>query len=716
MTITYGGIPLGQPSPAVAAFVDAHPMDLQKPANFERTAFTQAQEERFQKVRLNHLYWPVGATRWAHAECLANQRTIRDLRLMAYTSASPNRFVALPFTMDDGMGGTLTTSLYMLPPRPLNTMAGGEFWLLELVDARFFWWEVAANISIDEGTTTWAQLIAAIGTALGITITLDTISPAYLTPAASLVEPYAPLPVLLDLAVQAIGHRLIRNLSGAVRTQTPTTARTAQNAQLATAMKRAKAAGGSFSFDATRANDLPGRVPASVTVTFPRTDNDVPSLVPYAITKTLTGLAISEYGPTIGHAGTKIIPSTAVARFLATVLVNPGELDLAARVIAEDWYRWQLAKVNARYDGIYPWPADGFTDHIEWSSLPGAASTRVQRPEENALRLHQSGSENVSIIYNPTIVYDVVNNVLKVYNSVTNVWVSFCPCDPPPPDSCVTVDCCPDYCIPLILCVTSINEDCGSDSSNIPPDFTLTWNGSYWYGESTFGDFVYTFKLECIDGAWRFTMTITAGRAVHEVQVWEAGDLTIDCGPPLSIQAPGAETYGGRCTLDWSIDVCTTGETVTVGCCEDPVAATLHAHLDAVSGASCLNDVDIDLPFVPGSGLYGGGEWTGVSGTLGCGSIVCVRVLCAPTGTGGFHWEFALVCCAPGTTADVAFVPGNNTMGSNTMMGTNGSFPTNLDTEQCGPVELSGVATMSPTGAFDTCTANGDTVRITITE
>lgn len=386
--ITYGGIVLGQPTPAVAAFVDAHPLDLQKPQNFDRTVWTEAQEDRYGNVRLNHLYWPVGASRWAFASCLATQGMLRDIRRQAYPSTSPNRYTALPFTMTDGMGGTLTTSLFMLPARPLNTMAGGEFYLLELVDERYFWWEVAASLFLDPGFTTWAELIGEIATALDITIATDTISTAYLTPAAALVQPYAPLPILLDLAAQTIGHRVVRTLTGAVKTQTAATARALQNAQLATAIKRCKAAGGNFAFDANRTNDLAGRVPASVTVTFPKTVDDVASDEPYTIAKTLVSLTLPTYGQTKGHPGTKTLANLTAAPFEGMDVTPTNETDLQALATqaAKDFYGWQLAKVNARYDGIHPWPVDAFSD-LEWSSLPGGASTRVQRPEEMTLSL-----------------------------------------------------------------------------------------------------------------------------------------------------------------------------------------------------------------------------------------------------------------------------------------------------------------------------------------
>jgi hypothetical protein len=174
---------------------------------------------------------------------------------------------------------------------------------------------------------------------------------------------------------------------------------------------------------------------------------------------------------------------------------------------------------------------------------------------------------------------------------------------------------------------------------------------------------------------------------------------------------------GFHCTFDWSIDVCTTGATVTVGCCANPIAATLHANLDALVGAACMDGQDVELTFVPGSDLYGGGTWSGCTGDLGgsCGKVridaICQYYPPSPT---GYYWTIALFCAGAAVPcAEASFIA--NTLMGGSLTGTGGPQPSQLDVEDCDPIELQGDVTINLSQTAS-CAADGDTVRVTITE
>lgn len=195
-------------------------------------------------IRLNSYYDPWGASRWSTAYVLTHQAGLDDIRELVYGDEG-DEYNALEFKIDDNAGAitgqttsTLETDLYMLPAMPLaapalsDTDPGQQIYLLVLVDSRYFFWEKAATISITEGTTTWAQLYASIATALGITITVDTIPAAYLKPSAALEANYDYLPLLLDWVAASVGQRVVRRLDGTFKALNATSALTLQAEQV----------------------------------------------------------------------------------------------------------------------------------------------------------------------------------------------------------------------------------------------------------------------------------------------------------------------------------------------------------------------------------------------------------------------------------------------------------------------------------------------------
>ncbi len=395
--ISYAGIALAQNDLPVAAtareaLASADLCDFAELSGPAQNNATWPPGGRSRPVRLGSLWWPWGAARFAYAHVLATDNELAQIRPLVY-GTSTTLFRPQTFTMDDARTGRrISTSLYLLPPKPLDQIAGNNgLSLLTLVDARFYWWEATpVDIEVTPGQTTWAQLIASIAAALGVTITTDTIAAAYLYPSAAFTSRYEFLPPLLDAALVNTGQRLVRKLDGTLITQDPLTAKKSQDAQLAS---WTKSKGGQYLFDASeRPHDLQGLVPSAVLVEFPRQDSGVPNDPnPYTVTTTLSSLALPEYHGIAGHVGTELLTETAIAYYIAGTLQNGTELTALAKQAATDFYRWRLGRQFIRFLGIDPYTLEALSDHVEWLSRGDECSTWVRRgPYGNALAAAES--------------------------------------------------------------------------------------------------------------------------------------------------------------------------------------------------------------------------------------------------------------------------------------------------------------------------------------
>lgn len=242
-------------------------------------------DQRLRPIKIGSLWWPQGATRWAVGHFLGTESQLAAIRTALGYSDAGFTLGPSPLILSDGTN-TIAADMWMLPPRPLfqnpmnpvlsptnsvmpitkwllpisynslpldafgNSTAppGEQLYLLSFVDERYFWWQKTSHVSLTIGTTTWANLISAIGTDLGKTITTDSISPDYGTPGDSFLAYLEFLPVILDMAAFAIGQRVVRGLDGSVKLQNAGTALASVNTQLAAATSPL-CGGGIFAFD-----------------------------------------------------------------------------------------------------------------------------------------------------------------------------------------------------------------------------------------------------------------------------------------------------------------------------------------------------------------------------------------------------------------------------------------------------------------------------------
>lgn len=270
MSATYGGVPLATSTPALRDWLAANYAlaDLVPFRAWSQQArlFPSPFDFRRRPVKINSLWWPTGASRWATGFFLVCEQDLEAIRALAYAD---DTYQPLTLSLPDGTY-TVETDLWMLPALPLAQVSEGtstawtlpespvyldagetvrqaNLYLLPLVDDRYFWWERAADIDVDEGTTTWAGLISSIGTALGVTIEHESVAAAYLTPLEELGSRYHALPLVLDAVAAGIGCRVVRGLDGTVTLQRAAAALESQETQLAIGYPRR--AGGLLALD-----------------------------------------------------------------------------------------------------------------------------------------------------------------------------------------------------------------------------------------------------------------------------------------------------------------------------------------------------------------------------------------------------------------------------------------------------------------------------------
>jgi hypothetical protein len=334
-------------------------------------------------VEANVLRWPTNcASRYAIFHGMVSDSQLALIRAAVY-GGSGSSYTSGLFVMDDGLS-RISTQLFLLPPRPLAQLSGPPgWWLITLVDDRFFWWFRGAQITVNPGVTAWTDLYSQIGAALGVTITPDAVSASYLTPAADFGQAYQDLPLMLDAVCYACGQRLVRGLDGTVVTQNATTAAASVAVQLARVNSTTGPqgrAGGVLALLPPYPDDINADLPSSVTVTCPGANFGTPEPVPVVYTVTLASLALAEAGSAIGFNGTKVFRTSAVADFQGGITpANNAQLQALANQIATDYYRWALSRLDLVLTGAWPWTAEGMSERIEWQQNNQAISTRILR-------------------------------------------------------------------------------------------------------------------------------------------------------------------------------------------------------------------------------------------------------------------------------------------------------------------------------------------------
>lgn len=376
-----------------------------------------------QQVRIGEWYYPNTAGRWSVFRGLATSAMVKAML------AETGGYQAKTFTMranplsPNNPGNvlstyTVSTSMYMLPPRPLAEHGGGldGLYLVTLVDGRYLWQNTPATLKVNKDTT-WAGLISTLATVLGVTISVSSIDSVYGQP-----EPDSQLwttaeeaPILLDAIAASIGRVLVRNLDGTYSLLTAAESLTRVTANRGVASAVVRTAGGDIFYSGTQlpvGNLSPSRnaaIPATVNVHFPKYvtgDDPVPHFInqrtegpqrpsawfeeAYGGVHTVAVPVASGGAVVSGLSGTGsyTIRTTAKAFLsgeIATTPINNSGVNALAMQLAKDYFDWQVASaLDETYPGTLALSPEGF-HNIVWtySARRQQASTRVIKSEWN---------------------------------------------------------------------------------------------------------------------------------------------------------------------------------------------------------------------------------------------------------------------------------------------------------------------------------------------
>ncbi len=375
--ITYAGIALTPPTdPDVIAYLDRwyalnylneHMHPAYQAHGMSRLPVPTPPQRR--PPRPGVLSWPTGASRWGEFHEFVSYDQLVSIR----TAVGDANLDVHDLTMTDGAGGSITASMMFLTARPVLQLnnGAGDYYLLTLVDYRFFWNQVG-GINVAPGAS-WTALINNIFASIGIdTLTVSTIHADYDVPVLyRWNRSFGPLGLKVDAIGNIIGLRLARDLLqaplayGTASFFNPADAKAIHDANW-TGFSARLLTGGRFNPE-----DIARGLPYYARVVFPGdevTHRDI----------SLVSLAIAEAGAVEGIIGAYPQIFGGLEQWRGSTV-----LTAYATQAATDWYKWQLySLVDATFRGIVPWVPSGLEDSIEWVHGVGdeAIFTRVIHP------------------------------------------------------------------------------------------------------------------------------------------------------------------------------------------------------------------------------------------------------------------------------------------------------------------------------------------------
>ena len=376
-----------------------------------------------QTVKIGDWFYPTGAGRWSVCRLLATSKMVKEMRSLTSGGkvAKKLSMMSVPASAGSPLNATYTieTDMCMLPPRPLGEL-GGDFdglFLVTLVDDRWHWQGEPVNLTLTNSTT-WADLVNTIATALGVTITAPTVPGVYPNP-----EPDSQLwtrnedaSFLLDAIGYNIGQILVRAYDGTYSFQTYSAGATQAEANRAALNPLLRMAGGDIFNTNTKlpAGNLStfknSVVPASITVSFPYYVYGADPVPHFSNSRThasgFTTWYEDSYGDTydvivnisqggasvtgltgVGSVGLHSTAKAMIAEEGVSVPDNATTLDALALQLAQDFWDAQASVAfDEIYPGTYKWTPEAIHDIIyTWSEDRRQASTRVIHPEWNQI-------------------------------------------------------------------------------------------------------------------------------------------------------------------------------------------------------------------------------------------------------------------------------------------------------------------------------------------
>lgn len=348
--------------------------------SFGRQGLTLMLPPRVQQPppRIGVLSWPLDASRWATFQAIISEDQLLQIDPQypgvanTYVSGSSadtlcnDRFWTL--VLDEGPTGfpgrKITTVLHPLTPVPLQDIPGKiKYYLVTLVDERFYWWWRAGQTHVTEGVTSWTDLINMICTIVEISPTVDAIDPAFDRPTRLFNFDFLDSPLMLDAAAWALGMRVVRLFDGTVWIQSPENAKVGYDSQFSTW------AGDQLSGGQSNTSYLVWDVPEKVLLSFNKVYAGNIISGQFSVTVDLNSTNIPEFANVGGRCGTLPVFAQSLANFTAAdgsgTPTNLSTLQAYAQIWAQKFYKWFLRRPNMQYAGIVPFAPDGMVDAIE---------------------------------------------------------------------------------------------------------------------------------------------------------------------------------------------------------------------------------------------------------------------------------------------------------------------------------------------------------------
>lgn len=313
--------------------------------------------------RLNTLYWPTGASRWARGYFLVTGDNL---------SGAANSPITFHF-INTGPGGSWDCNLYALSPRPISGLGGTtsrDLWLVPVVDGRYYWQFLDTGEMTCAPGTTWSTVLSYLGTRLGVTIVGSAPNAAYGVPdPEELSRKYLNAAVLLDAVAHSLGARIVRSPSTGIVSLMTFGESLIYHALNAATAAPGVIAGGTIGL---------GAAPQYVTTVFRKYKDHRPygdgSTYSVSNAQSATTMPIM--------AGTrKVVLSTCYANFTAGSGTpdNGAALNSLAAKIAADYFLSLTQRHDFTVWGHMPWNPTAFDDHILWAfAAPGVFEHQVQ--------------------------------------------------------------------------------------------------------------------------------------------------------------------------------------------------------------------------------------------------------------------------------------------------------------------------------------------------
>jgi hypothetical protein len=402
----------------------------------------------YHPIKLDSLFWPVGASSWAVGHYLVTDSTLKRIRAQAYAGGT---YHSLPLKIDDGMGGVISPSMWMLSARPISQIVPpisytaippdcDGVYLLTLVDDRYYWQSLRVSLLVDNSST-WADVLTMLKDV--VSFTNDTPNAAYLQPSTALWGTDLPFSLVMDSVAYTLGMRVIRTLTGSVKMINAGTSRTQFSANLSVYTNRL--AGGRFAFDnTTTVNDLIAEAPSSVKVVFQQAN--------FSVTSTPAGLGLTDYAGYTGNGQTRqfLVNTNGFSSF-GIVLSSHVLMTTLAQQIATDYYRWLIPGLDMVLAGVAPWTGEAHSFMTQWehSLAKDLCTTRLLKGRDDGQNINEAwfaekGSTppavppppvteiNYSTIENFTTPFDgqLYFNTYdqNIYFRFGGVWFILCPC------------------------------------------------------------------------------------------------------------------------------------------------------------------------------------------------------------------------------------------------------------------------------------------------